>query len=112
MVRIKKLLISGIFGICEFSLAHFAFAKLENPLASETFAELISNIAKIVAQVGLPVAVIAIIYAGFLFATARGNEEQIKTAKKTFFWAIIGTALILGAWAISIAIKEFLLSLQ
>lgn len=110
--KLKKLLILGIFGVCEFSLARFSLAELENPLASETFADLIANVAEIVAEVGLPVAVIAIIYAGFLFATARGNEEQIKTAKKTFFWAIIGTALILGAWAISIAIEEFLLSLQ
>lgn len=101
------LLKAGFFGF-SFGLAPFASAELTNPLNSQTFAELIANIAKIVAEVGLPVAAIAIIYAGFLFATARGNEEQIKTAKKAFFWAIIGTALLLGAWAIAEAIKEFL----
>lgn len=107
MAKFKKLLISTAVTI-NFGLARFASADLKNPLKSETFAGLIANIAKIVAQVGLPIAVIAIIYAGFLFATARGNEEQIKTAKKAFFWAIIGTALVLGAWAIAEAIEQFL----
>lgn len=101
------LLKAGSLGF-SFGLFRFASAKLENPLQSDTFADLIYNIAKIVAEVGLPIAAIAIIYAGFLFVTARGNEEQIKTAKKAFFWAIIGTALLLGAWAIATAIKEFL----
>jgi len=107
----KKLFLLGfftIFTIFNFGIFQFASADLESPLQSKTFAALIANIAKIVAQIGLPLAVIAIIYAGFLFVTARGNEEQIKTAKKAFFWAIIGTALLLGARAIAEAIKQFL----
>jgi len=42
---------------------------------------------------------------------AEDVSQQIKTAKKALFWAIIGTALLLGAWAIATAIKSFLLSL-
>jgi hypothetical protein len=109
--KIKKFFLLSFFTMLEFSLFKFASADLKNPLQSETFADLIAKITQIVAKVGLPIAVIAIIYAGFLFVTARGNEEQIKTAKKAFFWAIIGTALLLGAWAIATAIKEFLVTL-
>ncbi|OHA15708.1 MAG: hypothetical protein A3A10_01930 [Candidatus Tagabacteria bacterium RIFCSPLOWO2_01_FULL_42_9] len=108
--RLKKLFWINCFAGISLFLARSALA-LENPLASSSFAELISNIAEIVAQIGTPVAVIAIIWAGFLFATAQGNEEKINTAKRTFFWAIIGTAILLGAWTLSTAIEEFMLSL-
>lgn len=91
--------------------ARFASAALKNPLDSDTFADLIANIAEIVAQIGLPIAVLAIIWAGFLFVSSRGNEEKITKAKTTFFWAIMGTALLLGAWAIADAVKEFITDL-
>ena len=90
-----------------FSLARFARADLENPLEAESFAELVENVAEIVAAIGVPIAVIFIIWAGFLFVTARGNEDQITKAKTTFFWAIIGTAILLGSWALATAISEF-----
>lgn len=80
---------------------------IENPIKSNSFTELLQKIAKLVASVGIPLATIFIVYAGFLFVSARGNEEQIKTAKTTFFWAIIGTALIVGAYAIATAIDNF-----
>jgi hypothetical protein len=80
---------------------------LKNPLTSCTFAELIENIARIIAIIGFPLAVICIIYSGFLFVTARGNEQQLEKAKRTIFWALVGTAILLGAWAIAQAIQQF-----
>ncbi len=111
MARFKKLLIFTVVTVFNFGLAPFAFADLKNPLNSPTFAGLIENVAKIVAQIGFPIAAIAIIYAGFLFVTAGGNEEKLKKAKTTFLWSIIGTALLLGAWAIAEAIKSFITTL-
>ncbi|MBU1160021.1 MAG: TrbC/VirB2 family protein [Patescibacteria group bacterium] len=80
-------------------------ANIENPLDKDTFYGLILEIAQIVMEIGLAVAVIFIIYAGFLFVSARGSEEQLKKAKKTFMWAVIGTAILLGAVVITEAIK-------
>lgn len=81
-------------------------ATIDNPLGNtSTFADLISKIAGIVLKIGFPIAVLFLIYSGFLFATARGSEEKIKTAKKTFTWAIIGTAILLGAEVLALAIK-------
>ncbi len=98
------------FGFC---LVLPVSADLQNPLGStSSFPALISKIAKIVAQIGLPAAAMVIIYSGFLFATAGGNEDKLKKAKQTFFWAIIGTALLLGAWAIAEAIKQFITTLK
>ncbi len=106
-IKIKTLLLkAGFFGF-SFGLAPFALADLTNPLESTSFADLVTNIAKIVAEIGVPIAVIAIIWAGFLFVTARGSEDKINKAKTTFFWAIIGTAILLGAWALATAISGF-----
>lgn len=86
---------------------------LENPLGeTKTFGEVIENLARAVAYVGVPMAGIFIIYSGFLFVTARGSEDQLKKAKTTFYWTIIGTILIVGAWAIASALNEFATGLQ
>ena len=52
------------------------------------------------------IAVIFIIYAGFLWMTSGGNEEKIARAKKTLINAIIGLAIILA----SILIVSFIIN--
>src|SRR3989344_2941702 len=75
-------------------------SRITNPIQSNTFGELM-------AKIGLPLVAVFMIYAGFLFVSARGNEEQLTKAKTTFFWTIIGALLVVGAFAISLAIKDF-----
>lgn len=43
------------------------------------------------------VAVISIIYSGYLYMTARDNEGQLKKAKSTIIWTLAGVALALLA---------------
>jgi len=45
--------------------------------------------------------VVLMVYAGFLWMTAAGNEEKAGTARKIIFSAIIGLIIILSAYAIS-----------
>ncbi len=52
------------------------------------------------AEAGLALAVILIIWSGFLFVTALGNDEKIKKAKKTFLWTLVGTAVFFGSFRI------------
>lgn len=59
-----------------------------------------------VIPVGGIIVVLMIIYSGFLFVTARGNEEQLKVAKRSFTYAAIGAAILLGAKAIALAIQS------
>lgn len=80
---------------------------LKNPLKSCSFADLVQNIAEIVTEIGAFIATIALIYAGFLFVTARGDVKKLDEAKKIFFWTIIGTAILLGAWVLAEAIQGF-----
>src|SRR3989338_3334576 len=46
------------------------------------------------------IAVILILYAGFLWMTAGGNEERVKKAKETLKNAIIGLIIIFASYAI------------
>jgi Zn-dependent protease with chaperone function len=46
-------------------------------------------------------AVILVLYAGFLWMTAGGNEEKISEAKKILTAGIIGLVIILSAYAIA-----------
>jgi hypothetical protein len=47
------------------------------------------------------IALIVIIYAGFTWLTSAGNEEKVTKAKKLLASAVIGVAIILGAYAIT-----------
>ncbi|MFH0829470.1 MAG: hypothetical protein V1907_04870 [Candidatus Kerfeldbacteria bacterium] len=48
------------------------------------------------------VAVVFIIYGGFTWLTAAGNEEKIEKAKKIIGSAVVGLIVVLLAWAITI----------
>lgn len=116
LIHIKNILRQAIFwGIINLVLIKQVFAEeegggtvpatLTSPLEAESFSALVEAIAKLAAQIGIPIAAIFIIYSGLMFVTARGNEEQLTKAKTTFMWAMVGTAILLGAWVIASAIS-------
>ncbi len=94
----------GLLGYPAITLAQVI--TLENPLEGqyETIPEFIEGILKIVVQIGVPIAVFFIIYAGFLFVTSRGSDSQLEKAKTTLTWALIGSAILLGAWVLANAV--------
>ena len=47
------------------------------------------------------VALVLIVYAGFMWMTSGGNDDQVIKAKKVLFSSVIGLALILSAYSIS-----------
>jgi type IV secretory pathway VirB2 component (pilin) len=47
------------------------------------------------------IAVVIILFAGFKWMTAGGNEEQVGEARKTLLQAVIGLAVVFLAWAIA-----------
>ncbi|MBI2046366.1 MAG: hypothetical protein HYT28_03035 [Parcubacteria group bacterium] len=86
--------------------------KLKNPIGAESFQELIQKMLGVMLDIGVPIATLFIIYSGFLFVKAQGNPEKLKEAKETFFWTIVGTAVLLGAWVLAQAIKGTIESLK
>ncbi len=45
-------------------------------------------------------ALVTFVYAGFMFLTSSGNPEQVKKAKDTMLYAVIGVAVSMGAYVI------------
>lgn len=74
---------------------------IQNPIKAHNVGELVNFLLSIVLQVGVPIAVIFLIYSGFLFIKARGNPEGISEARRAFMWTVIGTAVLLGASALA-----------
>lgn len=79
------------------------FAALDNPLNSNfsSIPAFIAGALKALALIALPIITLFLVYSGFLFVSARGNQEQLQTAKRNFFYVVIGAVLILGAWIIA-----------
>lgn len=114
-MEVKKIIWGGIAFALAYPAVSFACGgpdpdppcpiKLDNPLASSDIYAFIQSILEIVFRLGTLVAIFFIIYSGFLFITAQGDEKQIERARRAFLWTVVGTALLLGSWVLATAIK-------
>lgn len=68
-----------------------------NPLRVGSLSGLLFAIVDIIVVFAVPIIVFFLIYAGFLYVTARGNVEQVKKVHTTFLWTLIGGVIVLGA---------------
>lgn len=78
-------------------------ATLQNPLLSNTFAELISTMLKGLLTASGTLALLMIIISGFRYLTAGANEEQSEQAKTGLQWSVLGLIVILLAYVIVVA---------
>lgn len=83
-------------------------SELRNFLGSADLTILINRIANYLLMVGMPIAVIMILYAAVLFLTSGGNEEKISKAKKALTWAVIGAAVLLVGKGLVSLLKDIL----
>lgn len=86
------------------SIVHSATASGRNPIiyiAVLILNQLLGFLALIV--LGL------ILYAGFMWMTARGEEEKVEHAKETITRAVVGLVIIVAAWAITSYVVSTLL---
>ncbi|MCB9812050.1 hypothetical protein H6778_00105 [Candidatus Nomurabacteria bacterium] len=75
---------------------HTPFSSIEGLLVA---------ILRIFITIATPIIIMFIIYAGFLYVTARGNAQQTQQATRALTYAVIGGVLVLGAVALSEVIK-------
>jgi hypothetical protein len=71
--------------------------KLKNPLKFDSIPDLLAQLLDLVVMVAVPIAILFLIYAGFLFVSARGSEEKLTKAKSVLLYTVVGIALIVGA---------------
>lgn len=81
---------------------------IENPLGTKDFSVLAGKIIDWIANIGIAIAVIMIIYAGLLFMTSGGNDEKVAKAKKALIWSLIGLAVLIMGKAWIALIKDIL----
>ena len=80
-------------------------------LGCESIPDCVELLINAALKLALPIAVIFIIWSGFLFVFARGSEDGLKKARATLQWSIIGLAITIAAWTLAVAFKNFFLSL-
>jgi len=73
----------------------------KNPSSLPDIQSFLANFLKAIVQIALPIITLFVVYSGFLFIAARGNEVKITQAKNNFLYVIIGATLILGAWILA-----------
>lgn len=79
--------------------------QLCNPLKSQSIGEFLNKILDVLLVFALPIIVFFIMYAGFLFVTARGDTGQIEKARTALLWSVVGGVIVLGAKVISAVIQ-------
>jgi hypothetical protein len=60
--------------------------------------QLLQKLLGVLLAFGVPIAVLFLVYAGFLFVKARGNPKELIRARTNFKYVILGIMLFLGAW--------------
>lgn len=107
-----------LFLICTFAIAAEPI-KLQVPIGGVTevsgeggFGTYINNIYRfVIGAVGI-LAVVMIMWAGFLWMTARGSAEQVSKAKGYMSGAVIGLVLALGSFLILATVNPDTLKLE
>ena len=96
---------SGIPSTPASSSGSFGFTfHVDNPIKSNTILDFINHLLGIIFKIGIPIVSLFIIWAGFQYIAARGNEKKITVAHANLKYVLIGTALFFGAYTLGKAI--------
>ncbi|OGG73938.1 hypothetical protein A3A40_01265 [Candidatus Kaiserbacteria bacterium RIFCSPLOWO2_01_FULL_54_20] len=100
---IRILFVTTSLAVVFFATVASAQTGLNNPLNSNfsSIPAFIAGALKALAMIALPIITLFLVISGFLFVTAQGNQQKLETAKKNFYFVIIGALLILGAWILA-----------
>ncbi len=73
---------------------------LENPIYHETIVLFFSDMLTMIIILSVPIIVVFLVYGGYTYVTARGNDTKLTKANKIFFYSILGGLFILGGFLI------------
>ncbi len=75
--------------------------QVTNPLGDITLCGLIKAVLNAAMVIGVPIAVLLIVYAGFKFVAARGSSEDLAKARTNLWYTLIGILIFFGAGVIA-----------
>lgn len=85
---------------------------LMNPLKSGTSLEsFLTSILEFIIRIGSIAIILMLVFVGYKFVVAQGSDTKLSEAKNMLLWTIIGALVLLGAQAISLAIRATVKSL-
>ena len=96
----KKYMYAYTFILSVLYIPHAVFADegvLINWIKSKTIPEFLLKIIDILLVFALPLIILYIMYAGYLFVTAQGNPGKVTEARTALLWAVVGGVIVLGA---------------
>lgn len=115
-VKIKLSILSLLFVFSLIAIPHFVYAEdyvksgLGNIVSvsptikgldqNSTVGDVFVFVIKIALALSFAIAVIFVIYGGYLYITSGGNEEQATTGRRTVTYAVIGIILIILSFII------------
>ena len=105
MNKLNKIILAFYTMFLFMPIVAYGQGSLENPIKYGSMGEFLVALLDVVVQIAFPIIVLAIIYTGFLFVSARGNEAKLEEAKRTFMWTVVGSLVVLGAAVLSNAIQ-------
>lgn len=75
---------------------------IQNPLNGiNSIAQFISALLRAVIAIGIPIAILFIVLAGFKFIAAQGSPDKLSEARTNFLYVVIGIAIFIGASALA-----------
>lgn len=92
------------------ALALADILEYQNPFGGtiKTIPEYLKGIISVVVKIGIPISVVFLVWAGFLFVTSGGDEKRLQMAKKTFVWTCVGVGILLCAWLLAVGYGQVL----
>lgn len=84
----------------------------DNPLQVKTICGALKLFLNALITLAVPVAVLFLVYAGFLFVWARGSTKELARAKRNILWVVIGIGIFMGAWLLGQIIMNTLNALS
>ena len=81
---------------------------LLNPLGPQSFAGIVQAILGALFTLSIPIVAIMVMVGGYQILTAVGDEERLKTGRRTITYAVIGFAVILLANGVVSLIRSLL----
>jgi hypothetical protein len=86
--------------------------KFDNPLNVSSLCGLLQKLLQVLLVVGLPISVLFLVYAGFLYVKARGAPKELQKANRNFRYVLFGILLFLGAWTLGQILQSTLNALS
>jgi len=86
---------------------------LTNPLGKiDSLPAFMNAILDAVVNLGTILLVLALVYVGFQFVVAQGNQEKLSSARSALMWTVIGGLVLLGAKSLGLVISGTVESLK